>query len=408
MLLPYVSDRPPRNPPVVVLCFVFSHFLIFALMAALLARGSALPVVWFANLSLVPASLHLRWYAPLTYSFLHEDVFHVSSNMLFLWVFGGSVEEALGWRRFLGLFLVAAIVTGLLQALMAGVIGGAAKESPIVGASGAISAIVGVFAVRFYRSRIRFIGLPWKVPAVLLVAAALVVEMGVALFQLTHRSPSFGTQTASHWAHIGGFILGLIWAQATRQMQKGRQDYLASDAAEEMARGSPLSAVRRWEVVLRSRPEDANARAELAHAWAVAGDEEQSLPLYRAAISALLKAGAKVDASRRFLEMRSFFPNAALEPAAQFSVARALEESGDYRSALAVYEALVESIPDSHEAEISHLRAGVILFRHMDDPEKAVVRLQSFLKRYPESAWRQYAQDTLRAAQRRVESPDAI
>src|SRR5262249_27308343 len=151
------------------------HFLLFGIAGLVMRlRGPDGLVVWYANLSLVPASL--RWYAPLTYSLLHEDTLHLAVNMLFLWVFGGSVEDALGWKRFLALYVGAAVATGLLQAGMTFAFPGADRTMPILGASGAVSAVVGVFAVRFYRSRIRFIGLPWRVPAIALLAVALLSE----------------------------------------------------------------------------------------------------------------------------------------------------------------------------------------------------------------------------------------
>src|SRR5262245_4252274 len=106
MLLPYASDRPPRNPPLATVALVLLHFLVFGLVALVLAvRGPSAPVVWYANLSLVPGSLH--WYSFLTYAFLHENALHLSANMLFLWVFGGSVEDAIGWKRFLSLYAAA-------------------------------------------------------------------------------------------------------------------------------------------------------------------------------------------------------------------------------------------------------------------------------------------------------------
>src|SRR5947207_4514850 len=150
MLLPYSSDRPPRNPPLAVVALVLIHFAVFGIIAAAIwLHRSDAAVRWYANLSLVPGSF--RWYTLLTYSLLHDDIFHLSVNMLFLWVFGGSVEDALGRRRFLGLYIIAAVVAGLLQVGMTLAIGGAARTMPIVGASGAISAVVGDFPVRFYR-----------------------------------------------------------------------------------------------------------------------------------------------------------------------------------------------------------------------------------------------------------------
>src|SRR5687767_12213260 len=118
MLLPYTTDRPPRNPPVAVVCLVLAHFAVYGIVALILAvRGSDAAVLWYAGLSLVPGSI--QPHSLVAYAFLHESVFRLSSNMLFLWVFGGSVEDAIGWRRFLTFYIAAVIVSGLLEAVMA-------------------------------------------------------------------------------------------------------------------------------------------------------------------------------------------------------------------------------------------------------------------------------------------------
>src|SRR5579862_1002115 len=114
MLLPYASDRPPRTPPLVVVALVLANFAVFGLVAIMLrTRGPAIPILWFANGALVPSSPN--WYAFLTYAFLHEDIYHLSGNMLFLWVFGGPVEDVFGWKRFAGLYIGSVVLTGLLQ-----------------------------------------------------------------------------------------------------------------------------------------------------------------------------------------------------------------------------------------------------------------------------------------------------
>jgi membrane associated rhomboid family serine protease/outer membrane protein assembly factor BamD (BamD/ComL family) len=405
MLLPYASDRPPKNPPIVVVTIVLIQFAMFGLIALIMsARGPGAAVALYANLSLAPAAFH--WYAPLTYSFLHESVLHLSSNMLFLWVFGGSLEDAVGKKRFVSLYLGSAIITGILQCGMAGFLGGAARTIPIVGASGAISAIVGAFAVRFYRSRIRFIGLPVRVPAVLLVAGVMVGEMGVTLFQLTHRDAVASGHTAAHWAHIGGFILGVMWAQAMRLMRAGRHEYLAADAAMEMERGSPLTAVRRWEAVLDAQPDNLEAKAELGRAWATVGDREHSASNYKAAISGYLKASAKKEAAARYLEMTGFFSDEVMEPSEQFAIAGVLEEQGDSKQAEKAFTALLDKHPDCREAEMTQLRSCALLTRKLGCAEAAVARLETFHERYPDSEWRTFADDLLREAKAAIRNAD--
>jgi membrane associated rhomboid family serine protease/TolA-binding protein len=396
MLLPYASDRPPRNPPLTVVCLVLVNFLIFGLTAVMLSsRSESRLIVWWANLSLVPTSI--RWYAPLTYAFLHQDVLHLSSNMLFLWVFGSSVEDALKWKRFLLFYLGAAILTGLLQAAMTFLLPGADRATPIIGASGAVSAVIGVFAVRFYRSRIKFVGLPWQIPALGMLMVVLLGEMAATLWQILHRD-AYPGQAAAHWAHIGGFILGMGWAQATRLFVAGKNEYMTVDAHEAMQKGSPFSAVRRWEAVLLVQPDNMDAEAELGKAWALAGDKEQGLEHYLKAIATLLKHGRKVDAVRRYKEMTGFYPQQSLSPEEQFVIAAALEEGGDFEAASSAFGLISRFYPDATEAERADLRLGVLYLKKLNSPQRAVAILETFLEKYPQTEWRAYAEDMLRTA----------
>ena len=183
MLLPYASDRPTSKPPVTVVILVLLQFVLFAIFA--FGVNSSKGSYWinlYASLCLVPA--HVHWYSPLTYSFLHERVFHLSANMLFLWVFGSSLEDALKWKKFLSIYLGSAILTGLLQVAITRITHGSDGLIPIVGASGAISSLIGMFAVRFYRSKISIIGLPAKVPAITLLVLTVCIEMGMTIWSI--------------------------------------------------------------------------------------------------------------------------------------------------------------------------------------------------------------------------------
>jgi membrane associated rhomboid family serine protease len=404
MLLPYTSDRPPRQRPLAVVILVLFHFAVFGATAlAITYEGTNAPVRWFAALSLVPVSL--RWWAPFSYSFLHDSVPHLSANMLFLWVFGGSVEDAIGWRRFALLYMGAAVATGMLEVAMAYAIPGSDRAMPIVGASGAVSALVGVFAVRFYRSRVRFIGLPGSIPAVALLAVVLLGEMTYVVWGLV-AAPHGPSQATAHWAHIGGFVLGMLWAQGTRLPSAARREYMVEDATDEAARGTPLSAAHRWQEVLADQPTNVSARAELARAWALAGDPEQSLEQYRVAIAAWLKVGSKRAATECFLEMRGAHPDAVLPPAEQLTVASALEEQGHSRAALAAFADLLCHAPAAPEAEMAQLRAGAIRLRRLGEPEEAAREIEAFLARYPASPWRDYAEQLMREARRSMPGND--
>lgn len=154
----------------------------------------------FANIpGLVPVFL-----TPLTSAFLHGGVMHVMLNMLMLLLLGKFVERALGAVLFTGLYLVGAYVGGLAEWI-------AAPQSmvPVIGASGAISAIVGAYVLLYPNKQPRAIG---PIPAS--VARPLHLLAGWVLINLGMRfvGPDIGLSIAI-WAHIGGFITGLLLAR---------------------------------------------------------------------------------------------------------------------------------------------------------------------------------------------------
>jgi membrane associated rhomboid family serine protease len=400
MLLPYSSDQPPKNPPLTVVILVLSHFFLFALFAILLKILGADAILGaYTQLSLVPSDIH--WYSLMTYGFLHEDVFHLSINMLFLWVFGSSVEEAIGWARFLGIYLLSIVVTGLLQCLMINVIPGADRMTPIVGASGAVSAIIGLYAVRFYRSKVRFIGIPFGIPAILLLAVFLLTEMGLSITSLISRNINL-QNVAAHWAHIAGFMLGMLIAHFTHLYMQGKQDYIASDAHIALQRGSPLAAAARWKQLLKLQPENIYARTELAKCWLVAGDIEQASTCFQTAIEQDIKNARKKHAADLYLEMKRAIPNAVIAPEILIRICASLEEQNKYQESLTGLNELLANYSNSKEAEMAIFRKGILLLQKLNEPMQAAEVFADYLILYPESELRNHAEHLLEQARKEI------
>jgi membrane associated rhomboid family serine protease len=146
---------------------------------------------------------------------IHAGVLHLAGNLLFLWVFGRSVEGVLGPGRLLAFFLLCGGLAGLVHTL-------AAPHStvPTVGASGAISGVMGAYLALFPRARVR--------TAILLIVWPLVVEVPALVWlglwlvlQLASGAQALGAPAATGgvawWAHVGGFAAGLALARAFRR-----------------------------------------------------------------------------------------------------------------------------------------------------------------------------------------------
>jgi membrane associated rhomboid family serine protease len=166
------------------------------LLAGELAAASELPRLW--------SSLAI-----------HAGVVHLAGNLLFLWVFGRGVENALGPRRLLGLFLLCGALAGLVHTLA-----DPRSEVPTVGASGAISGVMGAYLALFPRARVRSVALlvVWpvrvEVPALVWLGLWLALQLASGFLALSAATQSGGV---AWWAHVGGFAAGLALARPLRR-----------------------------------------------------------------------------------------------------------------------------------------------------------------------------------------------
>ncbi len=213
----HVESRRRPLPPWATMLLVALSVLAFFWLAAeaiperaeLLARWGTVPSRLFD--SSVPL-LHqgLRALRLVTALFVHADWLHLIGNLLFLMIFGLSAERTLGSRRFLALY-----VFGGALANLAGAFTLPAADAPIVGSSGAVSAVVGAYLALFPRARLGLV-LPLglflefvKIPAPLLIGFWVALQL---LF--TFVGPAFGTVV--WWTHIAGFAVGALFALISR------------------------------------------------------------------------------------------------------------------------------------------------------------------------------------------------
>ncbi|HRR07829.1 MAG TPA: rhomboid family intramembrane serine protease [Rhodothermales bacterium] len=137
----------------------------------------------------------------ITSMFMHGDWLHLGFNMLYLWIFGDNIEHILGTKRFVWFYLLTGIIGGLAQVALQ-------PDSwiPMIGASGAISGILGAYLVLLPRNKVRVLFLfifRFSVPALLLLG------VWIALQVINGLEPEATDQTA-YAAHLGGFVAGVL------------------------------------------------------------------------------------------------------------------------------------------------------------------------------------------------------
>lgn len=399
--LPFGTDRRGRRVPWV------TYSLIALNVASYFLVGPGAAPRW----GLIPD--HPHFVALLTGLFLHASLSHLVGNMVFLWVFGSHVEEALGREAFLALYLGGGVAASLLHMSVV-LLRGQETSAPLIGASGAISAVLAPFAVRFHRANIKMFWIPaslffreWgqlEVPAVAGLGLWLLWNLagGLSFLWLSDAQKvaypwlPLASNTA-YWAHIGGFVFGLVAAELTGLLRDGRQDYLLQDARSAAARGRGdlTLALNKYRAFLDRDPDNAPVRAELARLLAAAGSGDArdvremeeartgaSLEML-GAVRAFLKGGGLVSAARCAGEARALGLALALSPRERLRLAGAAETAGDTGTAVALLRALAEETPHAPEDEMARLKLGQLL--RAEAPGEARAWLSSLLEKYPQS-----------------------
>ncbi|HEX5984225.1 MAG TPA: rhomboid family intramembrane serine protease [Solirubrobacterales bacterium] len=165
------------------------------------------------------------WYLTiLTSMFMHGGFLHIVFNMLFLWVFGNNVEDAMGRLKFLLFYLAGGAAAVYAQALI-----DPSSTVPTIGASGAVAAVLGAYALLHPRARVHtlvfvvFIITVVQIPAFVLLAIWFLLQFLPALGQVT--APDVAGESVAYMAHIGGFVFGLLLVRLLARKAPGRYSW---------------------------------------------------------------------------------------------------------------------------------------------------------------------------------------
>lgn len=219
-MLPMRDDVPGRGAPLVVVCLILANLLVFLLEVSLVAAegGGAGALAEFTDTwGLVPreflrgasqshATGQIVWLTPIAAMFIHGGLLHLAGNALYLWIFGSRIEDLLGHGRFLLFYLVCGLAASAVQ-----VASNPDSYAPIVGASGAVSGLLGGYAISYPTGRLRLLWPPMRVPAALFLLAWIVIQILSGLGAGVEASSGI-----AWWAHVGGFVTGMALVRSMR------------------------------------------------------------------------------------------------------------------------------------------------------------------------------------------------
>jgi membrane associated rhomboid family serine protease len=206
---PHVPHHnPSERTPVVTYALIALNLIVFAGYFTLFADEARL-VAFFDRWALIPARLAAgEGYSTLVTSmFLHGGLLHIAGNMLFLWVFGDNLEDALGHLGFLAFYLACGVAAALAQALP-----DPDSTVPMVGASGAVAGVMGGYLLLFPRARVDVLVILVTIIRMITLPAWIMLGFWFAL-QAFNSYTRFGLDIGgvAHLAHVGGFAAGVLF-----------------------------------------------------------------------------------------------------------------------------------------------------------------------------------------------------
>jgi membrane associated rhomboid family serine protease len=385
--------------------------------------------------------------------FLHGSFMHLLGNMIFLWVFGRALEDTLGPSIFIGAYILCGIAATLMYHVMMMVFTPASAGLPSLGASGAIAGVLGLFALRFYRTPVRIVYVLPNVLAIVFFVGILAGLLGgfvlglpglligffgtwVAFF-IYARAWAWGTfKTASawaigawllvyniipgvmtltrdeksggtaYWAHIGGFIFGMLYALLIGSKGEGALEYALEDAHKAYDLGQMETAIERATNVLSREPNNAGAYEVMAKAYDQRGKENEALDNYEIAIQKQLQAGEREAAVNIYLHSLSRNPGFILEPKVQMALGSQMARMALYKEAAENLAKIPFTFPEAPEGELALLRSAQIYLEQLNEPDMASHLLHSLLERYPDTQWMQQVERGLRMAQFQMNPPE--
>jgi membrane associated rhomboid family serine protease len=213
-MIPISDDNPTRLRPLVTASVIFLCIAVFSWQLSFSEREMerVIETFGFTPGALLPA-LYRRsgvdypwvWMTLVTSMFLHGGFLHLGGNMLYLWIFGNNVEDAMGHGRYACFYFACGIMAAFAQAFSE-----PSSDIPMVGASGAISGVLAAYAVIFPRARVNvviplgIIFYPLKISAVYVIGFWFLLQLPNLLFGTE------GMGGTAWWAHVGGFLMGLV------------------------------------------------------------------------------------------------------------------------------------------------------------------------------------------------------
>lgn len=333
--------------------------------------------------------------------FLHSGVTHLLINLFLLWLFGRDVEEVIGSLAFITLYLTGGIVGVMVQSFATLLFLPQLETLPIVGGSASVSAVLGIYTVRFSYQRIRLrLGgvllkreVHWEFPAIYLWVPLLLLQIGGAVGNLLGR-----VDPVAYWAHLAGFLFGIIYGEALGLRRECLKEGFQIKIQKSKEQNN-LEEARKWlQKALQLDPYDPRFLLEQISLESPLPEAQKINTFLERSLSSLAGKGHPplVLLTRCLLEKDYL---GIIEPSLLLRLCRQLIGIKEGKMALAVAQSLLRRLtqtsldPSQNWEEIG----GEILYRIgqawnlLGNKDAADKSFQTLIQQYPHTLWAQKA-----------------
>lgn len=392
MFIPLRTDHPPRRTPIATQSLIMANLLVYAIGLA----------AEFGGLFELRTLMAWGMYDPqdfnawqlVTYQFMHSphSLFHLAFNMLFLWVFGGPIEDRLGRWGFVGFYIIGGIVAALAHTIVS-------PQAGVIGASGSVCAVTGAFLALLPRSRILvlFFIMPIVLPALWVIGLFFMID----LLRQVQDLFGGGVSNVAYAAHLAGYIYGFgvgfallalglvrqaevdvfhLWKQARRRA--------AFRAAARASHGGVWDAHNKKSGEMLKQRAAAKPPTEL-------DEQTQANAELRAEIGRLVDAHDVPAAGAKYRELLDRDKHTVLPEHRQLDIANQLFAEDDVEHAARAYELFLNNYARSMRANEVRLMLGLLYVRRLNQPDRARPLLERARENSRDDGHRQLAAQLL-------------
>ncbi|HVP78533.1 MAG TPA: rhomboid family intramembrane serine protease [Thermodesulfobacteriota bacterium] len=392
-MIPIGTNLSRKNIPWATIGLLFANWLIFISLC-----GNYLPLEFWVRRHFFSTPGDQYPWQLITSMFFHAGFWHLLGNSIYLWVFGIFVEDKLGWKVYLFLYFLTGIASGLIHGMVVGLFMREGIFIPSLGASGAISGIMGIYLYRCYYSKIKLLIMVFFLPIRVQIPAVVILSLWFLRDFIGGIDSIRGIyQNVAFWAHVGGFASGFgasKYLEYEIQARKEKLEFVADTQLNQYVGYD--EGLKAAEKLLESDPDDPELNLNLGRVKTRFRTSPEGKDHYQKAIRRFLEKDPE-KAVEVFIEYWKKYVT-ALEAKYQVRLSLLLNKNRHIDLSAHSLQSLINSDqPLDFHMEKAYLSLAKIYREHLNRADLAQYVYEKFLNKFPRSEHREFVERVLRS-----------